>query len=172
MRETERPVVLIADDNAAVRELIAAIVAERCDVAVIEAEDGAHAVQLGLQRRPAVGVLDLHMPRLDGIRAAATLRGLLPALRLALYSADPGARATAQSAGLPFFAKLELEALVGWTEAQVTPIRAAVPKQDLACSRCGYGIFTRTPPSRCPHCLADDPWKRAKRPAAAGGSGH
>lgn len=158
--DRDRPVlVMVADDNPAVRELVAVVIADSCEVAVIEAEDGAHAVQLGLQLRPQIGVLDLHMPRLDGIRAAETLRGLLPSMQLALHSSDPTSlHERGRHLGLPLFDKLELDAIAAWVAGQLGSHRPCATKLDLVCASCGYGILTPMPAPRCPLCQADDPW--------------
>jgi CheY-like chemotaxis protein len=68
------PVVLVADDNAAVVELVRA--AFQADgVEVVSASDGEEAARLAHEVRPAVLILDLLMPRLDGLSVLARLRG-------------------------------------------------------------------------------------------------
>src|SRR4029079_19728581 len=58
---------LVADDDPLARSLLASCAREIAgEIVVLEAEDGAEAVQLGLQQRPAVALLDVNMPRLDG----------------------------------------------------------------------------------------------------------
>ena len=62
--------VLIADDQALVRSGFRLILDARDDLAVVgEAEDGLEAVELAAALRPDVILMDVRMPRLDGIEA-------------------------------------------------------------------------------------------------------
>lgn len=71
--------VVLADDEMMVRAGIRAILAASPDIEVIaEAGDGHEAVDLVLRHRPDVVLLDIRMPRLDGLEAAAQLRELAP----------------------------------------------------------------------------------------------
>lgn len=71
--------VLLADDHAIVREGVKRILAGEADIQVVgEASDGAEAVALATQLRPTVAVLDISMPRLDGIEATRQIRAALP----------------------------------------------------------------------------------------------
>jgi DNA-binding NarL/FixJ family response regulator len=66
--------VLLADDQALVRGGFASILAGQPDMVVVgEAADGAEAVELALETRPDVVVMDIRMPRLDGIAATRLL---------------------------------------------------------------------------------------------------
>jgi CheY-like chemotaxis protein len=163
--------VLVADDDKRVRAHFVALLGNANGIAsTIEAEDGSEALQVGLQLHPEIAVLDLNMPRLNGVEAAQTLRALQPAMRIALQSSDPGnLRARAGGLGLALFDKLECERLVHWVETQARSCRpcadetvAAVStlawRRDLTCSMCGYGIVSRKPPERCPMCHTDAVW--------------
>ncbi len=71
--------VLLADDHAIVREGVKRILAGESDIEVVgEAADGAEAVALAQKLRPTVAVLDISMPRLDGIEATRQIRAALP----------------------------------------------------------------------------------------------
>lgn len=60
--------VLIVDDNAQLRTLMREIVAEAADLQVVgEAADGAEAMQLVQALRPAIVLLDLIMPQVNGL---------------------------------------------------------------------------------------------------------
>jgi DNA-binding NarL/FixJ family response regulator len=67
--------VLLADDHRLMREGTAALLAadERIEVVGLAA-DGAEALALAERRRPDVALLDLKMPRIDGLRTCARLR--------------------------------------------------------------------------------------------------
>ena len=65
--------VLVADDDADVRELVVFRL-ERAGYEVIAAADGEQALGLALERRPAVCVIDVQMPGLDGYELTERLR--------------------------------------------------------------------------------------------------
>ena len=177
--------VLVADDDRAVRAHFVALLGNANGIAsTLEAADGAEAVQVGLQLRPEIAVLDLNMPRLSGVEAAQTLTALRPSMRIALQSSDPDSLyAHAGGMGLALFDKLECENLVHWVEAQARScgprvdetVSALARRLDLTCSMCGYGIVSRKPPERCPMCHVDAAWReprssRARKTAAHGRS--
>ncbi|MFD7665706.1 response regulator [Streptomyces sp. NPDC059788] len=71
--------VLLADDEAMIRAGVRAILTASPGVEVVaEAADGREAVELAQRHRPDVCLLDIRMPRLDGLGAAAELRRTLP----------------------------------------------------------------------------------------------
>jgi DNA-binding NarL/FixJ family response regulator len=62
--------IVVADDHKIVREGLVKLLEEREDFTVIgEASDGEEAVQMVLERRPDVVIMDIWMPRLGGIDA-------------------------------------------------------------------------------------------------------
>ncbi len=67
--------VLIADDHPLVRTALARLLGCFEDIKVVAVvADGRDAVRLAKQTRPEVMLMDLHMPRLDGISAMLELR--------------------------------------------------------------------------------------------------
>ena len=71
--------VLLADDEAMIRAGVRAILGADPEIEVIaEAGDGREAVQLTMRHRPDVAVLDIRMPKLDGLAAAEEIRRVTP----------------------------------------------------------------------------------------------
>jgi DNA-binding NarL/FixJ family response regulator len=71
--------VLLADDEAMIRAGVRAILSAAPDVEVVaEAADGHQAVEQTRAYRPDVVLLDIRMPVLDGLSAAAELRRVVP----------------------------------------------------------------------------------------------
>ena len=79
--------VLVADDHAVVREGIISLLLKSgsCDV-VAEASNGVEAVELALETRPHVAVLDVTMPRLNGVEAVRRIHAELPETRILVLS--------------------------------------------------------------------------------------
>jgi DNA-binding NarL/FixJ family response regulator len=66
--------VLIADDHELMRNGLRAILDAQQDIEVVgEAEHGAQAVENAIRLRPDVVIMDIRMPRLDGIEATKRL---------------------------------------------------------------------------------------------------
>jgi DNA-binding NarL/FixJ family response regulator len=66
--------VVVADDQAMVRGGVRAMLEAADDITVVaEAADGAEAVEVSLRTHPDVVVMDVRMPRLDGIAATERL---------------------------------------------------------------------------------------------------
>lgn len=116
-------------------------------------------MQLGLQHRPEIALLDVSMPRLDGIEVALMLREQHPQLRAALQTADPAAHyERARAEQLPLFDKLQIARALAWVKAQAH----AGPARSLVCSVCGYGIVRAMPPDRCPMCQTERTWRSVR----------
>ncbi|MFJ2648690.1 response regulator [Streptomyces sp. NPDC087420] len=80
--------VLIADDEPMIRAGVRAVLATDPDIDVVaEAVDGHDAVELVLRHRPAVAVLDIRMPGLNGIDAAAEIRRAVPTTGIVMLTA-------------------------------------------------------------------------------------
>ncbi|TDD08695.1 response regulator transcription factor [Nonomuraea deserti] len=79
--------ILLADDEAMIRAGVRAILASDPSLEVVaEAADGRQAVDLAISHRPDVALLDIRMPRLDGLAAAAELRRAAPGVAVVMLT--------------------------------------------------------------------------------------
>ena len=79
--------ILLADDHPMVRRGLRMVLEAEPDLTVVgEADDGAEAVQLALSIEADLAVLDVAMPRLTGLQAAAELQQRRPELRTLMLS--------------------------------------------------------------------------------------
>jgi DNA-binding response OmpR family regulator len=70
---TDAPVVVVADDDEDILMLVRATLT-RAGYEVVVARDGAAALALLGERRPAAAVLDIAMPEVDGLEVLARIR--------------------------------------------------------------------------------------------------
>ncbi|MEV0650604.1 response regulator transcription factor [Phytomonospora sp. NPDC050363] len=81
--------VLVADDHAAVRAGLVLILGGAPEIEVVgEATDGEQAVEMARRLRPDVVVMDVRMPKMDGIAATEALRGQADVLILTTFDVD------------------------------------------------------------------------------------
>lgn len=81
--------VLIADDQPLMRDALRTVITLQADMEVVaEASDGRDAVAQAVRLGPDVAVLDIRMPRLDGIAAARQVTDLTSARVLMLTTFD------------------------------------------------------------------------------------
>jgi DNA-binding NarL/FixJ family response regulator len=79
--------ILIADDHAIVRSGLKGVLDSKPDMEVVaEAEDGAEAVEKALKEDVHLAILDVSMPRMTGIQAAAELQKREPELKILMLS--------------------------------------------------------------------------------------
>ena len=79
--------VLLADDHTIVRQGVRMCLEAMGDIEVVaEAEDGQMAVSLTAQLRPDVAVVDLTMPRLNGVEAIRQIKRDVPSTEVVVLS--------------------------------------------------------------------------------------
>jgi CheY-like chemotaxis protein len=71
---SERPLVVVAEDDEDILRLVATRL-DRDGYEIVQARDGAQALAAVRERRPALVLLDVSMPALDGIEVLTRIRG-------------------------------------------------------------------------------------------------
>jgi DNA-binding NarL/FixJ family response regulator len=80
--------ILIADDHAVVREGTRKMLEREADLKVVaEASDGEEAVRLVGENMPDIVIMDINMPKLDGIEATKRIKLLYPKVSILILSA-------------------------------------------------------------------------------------
>ncbi len=72
MAEANKKKVLIVDDEPGVRELVNRILSK--SYAVLEAQDGAEAVDMSRSQKPDIILMDMMMPKVDGLTACYLIK--------------------------------------------------------------------------------------------------
>ena len=81
--------VLLADDDAPFLEALSPLIERQPELAVVgRAGDGLAAIELAEELEPDAVVIDLHMPRLDGVTAVARLRRDHPSMCVIALTGD------------------------------------------------------------------------------------
>lgn len=79
--------VLFAEDNRAVREMCQRVLQDE-GYRVVLARDGREAIRVADAEHPDVAILDVHMPRISGLQAAADISAVHPEIPIILYTAN------------------------------------------------------------------------------------
>ena len=98
--------ILIVDDHAPVRTLVRAIVAREPDLQVVgEAGDGAEAIRLTHALRPDIIVLDVAMPRVNGLDALRRIKAAHPETKVVIVTmhSEDAYREAAEEGGADAF---------------------------------------------------------------------
>src|SRR5690349_15970934 len=83
--------ILTVDDHPLLREGIAALVADATDMILVgEATNGREAIHQFRAHRPAITLMDLQMPEMNGLDATIAIRGEFPEARIIVLTTYKG----------------------------------------------------------------------------------
>jgi two-component system response regulator NreC len=120
--------ILIAEDNERFRTFLRKLLKQRhndwsvCGVA----KNGDEAVQKAIELKPDVILLDIEMPKLDGLSACRLIREKVPTseiLILTVYESLDLARIAAESGAWGYVSKSSSSRLISVIEAMMSPRR-------------------------------------------------
>ena len=83
---TNTSTVLVADDNEVAQRLCRRVL-EKAGYGVLIAADGIQAVDIALNQSPAVILMDVAMPGMDGLEAMSKIKAAKPTMRIVIASA-------------------------------------------------------------------------------------
>jgi DNA-binding NarL/FixJ family response regulator len=84
----DSPRVLVVDDSPYLRSCVRQVLERAGLVVVGEAADGEQALVKAAEERPDVVLMDLRMPKMDGIRATRALHAQQPGTPVVLWSGE------------------------------------------------------------------------------------
>jgi CheY-like chemotaxis protein len=82
--------VLVADDNAGIRKLLSAVLQQAFHEPVLAA-DGQEALQVYRELKPTLVIVDVFLPKLDGIKTITAIRRESTTVKIIAMSAGPRA---------------------------------------------------------------------------------
>lgn len=97
------PGILVAEDSPSVRRVVRKQLNARNLPVCGEAEDGEEAVSKARELKPDVILLDLAMPKMNGLEAASILKKEMPGMRTVLFTMYTEAVSIQFSSKLPCF---------------------------------------------------------------------
>jgi len=84
---TVRKRIAIAEDHTILREGLKALLSSNADLEVVgEAEDGREAVRIALELKPDLMLMDLSMPKLNGIEAIKEIKRQYPEIKILILT--------------------------------------------------------------------------------------
>jgi DNA-binding NarL/FixJ family response regulator len=125
--------VLVVDDFAPFRRMISSILEVEDYVQIIgEASDGLEAIEKAKELLPDLILLDVGLPKLDGIEVARKIRGLFPGTKVIFVSQETSADVVQEALGTGaqgFVAKID-----AWRDV-VVAIKAALQGENFVSYR-------------------------------------
>jgi DNA-binding NarL/FixJ family response regulator len=107
---TSKPAVVIADDHPEMLEAVSQFLREEFDI-VSTVQDGASALQVVTELKPAVVILDVAMPKMGGIEVAQELKRLKLSSKIIFISIhyDPGYIQVLTAMGASYVLKMRIQ---------------------------------------------------------------
>ena len=102
--------IVVVDDTEEIRHLVSSILHQRQEWELVgEASDGMAAVELVKKLQPDIVIMDIQMPRLDGIQATKQITSSVPQSRVIAFSTytDATTRTAMKEAGSAAFVTKE-----------------------------------------------------------------
>jgi CheY-like chemotaxis protein len=123
----QRRIALIVEDCKETRAVVTAMIESVLDLDVVEAGDGAHAVELALHHKPVLIIMDLDLPVLDGFQATQQIREqpenrTVPIIALSAHGWQEEWREKALRSGCDYV--LESRGDFSWVEELARPLLA------------------------------------------------
>jgi DNA-binding NarL/FixJ family response regulator len=120
--------IVLADDHQIIREALALVLSDHPTIEIVgQAADGAEAVACARRLKPDIIVMDIAMPRMNGIEATRRLREELPSIAvigLSLHNEDEMVEKMLSAGAVSYVSKSEpLDALV----ELICAVRETVP---------------------------------------------
>ena len=88
MGKSKKATVLVVDDDRTIIELLKIILRNEEHIIVGQATNGSEAVKLCVDLNPDIVLLDINMPKMDGLQALEEIRKANPAVKVLMISAD------------------------------------------------------------------------------------
>jgi len=96
--------IIVADNRDSNRRGLRALLSFEPRIMIAgEASNGKEAIQQVDRKHPDLVLMDVHMPVMDGLKATQEIKSSWPAVKVVLYSVNPGYEQEARLAGADYF---------------------------------------------------------------------
>ncbi|MDP1678602.1 MAG: response regulator [Candidatus Nitrotoga sp.] len=88
MEKSEKSSVMVVDDDSMMREMLKFILRSEDYPVIGEASNGQDAIALCARKKPGLVLLDINMPKMDGMQVLEEIRKISPATIVLMVSAE------------------------------------------------------------------------------------